>query len=79
MAPLLRTILDDTEYLPYIAALPEGSFRAAHVEAFYQKALAWDNSRNNGLYGFLDTLHRLSKERKKLSASSVQRPMRCRL
>ena len=72
VAPLLRTILDDTEYLPYIAALPEGSLRAAHVEAFYQKALAWDNSRNNGLYGFLDTLHRLSKERKKLSASSVQ-------
>jgi ATP-dependent helicase/nuclease subunit A len=62
VAPLLRTILEDTDFLTYVSGLPEGIYRRAHVLAFYDKALEWDNGKNHGLYGFLDNLHALSKE-----------------
>lgn len=64
VAPLLRLIFDDTDYLTYISGLPNGSFRKAHVLAFYQLARQRDSSSHNGLYPFLNYLSRLTKENK---------------
>ena len=62
VAPLLRLIFDDTDYLTYISGLPNGSFRKAHVLSFYQLARQRDGSSHNGLYPFLNYLSRLTKE-----------------
>lgn len=64
VAPLLREILSDTDLLTYVSGFREGSYRKAHIMAFYNKALEWDANRTNGLYGFLDTIHQLSKANK---------------
>lgn len=62
IAPLLRLILDDTDYLTYVSGLPNGTFRKAHVQAFYNLAAERDTSSHNGLYPFLNYLSRLTAD-----------------
>ena len=68
LAPLLRLILDDTDYLTYVSGLPGGNFRKAHVLAFYQLARQRDQTSHNGLYPFLQYLSRLVKENKSFTS-----------
>lgn len=61
IAPLLRKILADSDYLTYISGLPGGAFRKSHVLSFYALARARDAGTHNGLYPFLNDLSRLTK------------------
>lgn len=58
-ASLIRLILEDTGFMTYVAALPGGAFRQAHILALYQTALEKDRSQGNSLFLFLDDLEKL--------------------
>lgn len=70
IAPLLQTILDDTDYLTYVSGLPNGHVRKAHVLAFYDMAKSRDASSHNGLYQFLSFLRELDKENKEFRSET---------
>ncbi len=70
IAPLLQTILEDTDYLPYVSGLPNGSVRKAHVISFYEMALERDTSSHNGLYQFLSFLKDLDKDQKEFRSET---------
>lgn len=71
VAALIRTILDDTQFISYVASLPEGTYRKQHVESFYQKALEWDKGRTTGLYGFISTINQLIKNNQKFTTTTT--------
>ncbi len=71
VAPLLRQILDDTDYMTYISGLPNGSFRKAHVLSFYALAKERDASSHNGLYPFLNYLSRLTQENQNFKSTTA--------
>ena len=67
VAPLLRSIFEDTDYITWISGLPNGAFRKSHVQAFYDLALQRDSSVSNGLFYFLEYLRKSRQEFKTVS------------
>lgn len=70
-APLLRKILEDSDYLTYVSGLPSGPWRRDHVISFYQLALARDSAPQSGLYSFLRYLGKLTKEEQEFKTIST--------
>ena len=62
IAPLLRTIFDDSDYISLVSGLPNGAFRKTHIEAFYNLALERDTSTLSGLFPFLEYLRKSRQE-----------------
>lgn len=58
---LLRTIFDEYDYLPYVAALPAGGKRLANVEMLLTKAAAFEKNSYYGLYHFIRYVEQLEK------------------
>ena len=71
IAPLLRQILEDTDYLTYISGLPNGAFRKAHVLSFYELTKERDATSHNGLYPFLNYLTRLTQENQNFKSTTT--------
>ena len=65
-APLIESILSDTDFLSYLSGMPGSSFRRAHINAFYDLALSWDNQSMNGLCRFLEYLQQVSDKGRSL-------------
>ncbi len=67
VAPLLRTILDDSDYLVWVSGLPNSTFRKAHIRSFYELARERDSVSVNGLFAFLEYLRNAQNEFKTVS------------
>lgn len=76
IAPLLRAIFEDTDYITWISGLPGGDFRKSHIQAFYNLALQRDSSVSNGLFSFLEYLRKSKKEFKTVSSAKDNHAVR---
>lgn len=70
VAPLLHHILESSDYLTWISGLPNGPFRKAHVQAFYDLALTRDTNQSNSLFSFLDYLQQSKKAFRSISPAT---------
>lgn len=70
VAPLIRDILESTDYLTWISGLPNGSFRKSHVRAFYDLALQRDKDHSNSLFSFLEYLRQSTKSFSSISPAT---------
>lgn len=70
VAPLLRRIIEDTDYLSWVAGLPNGTVGKSHVLSFYELAKTRDSATVNGLFSFLEYLRRAQKDFKTISTSA---------
>ena len=70
VAPLLRRIIEDTDYLSWVAGLPNGTAGKSHVLSFYELAKTRDSATVNGLFSFLEYLRRAQKDFKTISTSA---------
>ncbi len=61
VAPLIETILTDTDYLSYFSGTEGSAFRRAHILSFYETARTWDLQSMSGLYRFLCNLESAEK------------------
>lgn len=61
VAPLIETILNDTDYLSYFSGTEGSAFRRAHILSFYETARSWDLQSMSGLYRFLCNLESAEK------------------
>ena len=68
--PLLRRIIEDTDYLSWVAGLPNGTAGKSHVLSFYELAKTRDSATVNGLFSFLEYLRRAQKDFKTISTSA---------
>ena len=69
-SPLLRRIIEDTDYLSWVAGLPNGTAGKSHVLSFYELAKTRDSATVNGLFSFLEYLRRAQKDFKTISTSA---------
>ncbi len=58
---LLQDILSETNYLPYVAALPGGGQRKANVQILLEKASAFEQTSYYGLFHFVRYIEQLEK------------------
>lgn len=58
---LLKTLFEEYNYLPYVAALPAGSQRLANVEMLLTKAAGFEKSSYYGLFHFIRYMEQLEK------------------
>lgn len=65
-APLIESVLADTDYLAYLSGMPGSAFRQAHVLAFYDMARAWDSDIAGGLSRFLENLQQIDDKKRAL-------------
>ncbi len=70
-APLIETILADTDFLSYISGMQGSAFRRAHVQAFYETARTWDSQGIGGLSRFLTYLQRTADSDLRLTAAAA--------
>ena len=73
IAPLVETILTDTDFLAYWSGLPGSAFRRAHILSFYEAARAYDSQSMSGLYRFLLTLENAEKSGKSFQQAGAPR------
>ena len=58
---LLQDILAQTDYLPYVAAMPGGAQRKANVQILLEKASAFERTSYYGLFHFVRYIEQLEK------------------
>ncbi|MCH5275548.1 MAG: helicase-exonuclease AddAB subunit AddA [Lachnospiraceae bacterium] len=58
---LLQTLVEEYEYLPYVAALPAGEKRLANVEMLFTKAADFEKNSYHGLFHFVRYIEQLEK------------------
>ncbi len=58
---LLKTLFEEYNYLPYVAALPGGSQRLANVEMLLTKAAGFEKGSYYGLFHFIRYMEQLEK------------------
>ena len=66
---LLWLLIRETGYEDYIAALPGGSQRRANLRALIDKASQYQNTHMKGLFGFINYIEQIKKD--KVSTSQV--------
>lgn len=64
IAPLIETILSDTDFLSYWSGLAGSAFRRAHILSFYEAARTFDGESLSGLYRFLVQLEKTEQSGK---------------
>lgn len=70
-APLIETILRDTDYLSYLSGLPDSAFRRSRLDAFYETARTWDEQSISGLYRFLTYLQQTADSSSRLRQTAA--------
>lgn len=50
---MLQILLKDTDFLYYISGMPGGNHRKSNVQAFIERARAYDAQSSNGIFGFI--------------------------
>jgi len=68
---LLEMILNDTDYIHYINALPDSELRRANVELLSQKARDFENSSYSGVFDFINYIDRFIKNKGDLKESNT--------
>ena len=58
---LLQTLVEEYEYMPYVAALPAGEKRLANVEMLFTKAADFEKNSYRGLFHFVRYIEQLEK------------------
>ena len=58
---LLQTLVEEYEYLPFVAALPAGEKRLANVEMLFTKAADFEKNSYHGLFHFVRYIEQLEK------------------
>lgn len=58
---LIRMILEDTGYGEYAAAMPGGAQRRANLQMLAEKAAAWEQGGDSGLFSFIRYMERMQK------------------
>ncbi|MCH5270100.1 MAG: helicase-exonuclease AddAB subunit AddA [Lachnospiraceae bacterium] len=58
---LLQTLVEEYEYMPYVAALPAGEKRLANVEMLFTKAADFEKNSYHGLFHFVRYIEQLEK------------------
>jgi len=69
LARLLWTIYDETGYLDYVTAMPDGARRRANLIGLYDRARQFDEFSRRGLGRFLEFLRQLQETETELAAT----------
>ena len=68
----LWMLMQETGYLEYASALPGGDRRAANLRALVDKAVAYSETQNKGLFGFIRYVELLDENRVSTGQSAQQ-------